>query len=703
MKKIIPFLLLIITVVTSCKKDDSIDNEDQESGSVEGVLITATETCLYSDFDIQENTSVVINCLLDLEGQTITVPTGVTFSFEGGNIFNGILNFEGSGTIAGELLNSDLTVEGNVDLVDEDFVFYPFRWGIVEVEGENNPEPSSQVDAYNNYQIIKNTLNTVHDMGASVFTIGKLNAFFDCHNGEDNAAAAFNAVLFLPSSNFHLKMADNTYIRALPVNSILSSKLVKIYQSTNVNVSGGHLIGDRLRHGPTVGGSHVLQVTGAENTVIDNVSVSFAGDSGIVIQSYSFQQNSDYIPSQNVIVKNCTMDSNAKNNLQVTDGMDVIIEDCYSYRAGIDVETPFGTSEGRAPKIGILTETQVMQVVTGVIIRNNFVEDSYSSSNHDILTVGSTDIEISGNTAENSIGWSTSLNVRVTNNTSGKIYGGFLGFNGIDNIVSGNTVTNPDGVGIFLTDQNVEVYDNNLINCKVGIQLASLLNAEVYDNNFESNIENSVGILGQTYLDNVNVYDNDFALEDGKPLNILAINTEPEHEDYQFVFMNNIINASRSGIISGSSNITIMGNEFNGAGLGLSGTSNTMVKNNILINSSNGVTFGAGNSTDVEITGNTFEGTNDGTLSTAVTLSGSNIIFNDNIVKAVGNNNTGISVTEGAYISMENNTVNNESTFRSPLHFLGNNSTIINNTFINSNGLEGFFDGGVNNVFSGNN
>jgi len=114
------------------------------------------------------------------------------------------------------------------------------------------------------------------------------------------------------------------------------------------------------------------------------------------------------------------------------------------------LEANFGTSLGEAPRIGIIIETQVMQVVEDVIIRNNIVEGSGSFEGHDILAVGATNILITGNTAERSIGWSTALDVQLINNTSSRIVGGFLGFDGRNNVITGNKVTNPTGAGIFI-------------------------------------------------------------------------------------------------------------------------------------------------------------------------------------------------------------------------------------------------------------
>jgi len=703
MKKIIFFLLLLNLAFTSCKKDDDVNIEIEEPTPLP--VVTATETCLLSDFNIQENSTISINCLLDLEGQTVNVPSGVTFTFDNGDIFNGTLNFTAGGQIDGELFNSDLIIEGDVNLTSDEFQFYPERWGIVEVDDPNNPEPPQTLEvAYNNHLIMQSTINLVKGMGATVFNIDKLNAYFDSMNGEFDYKAVANPVILVPS-DFHLKMSENTYLRVFPISGIASSILIKIFRGINIKVSGGNLIGDRLTHGPILGQGLLFRIIGGKNVIVDGMNISLSSSTGLTIHGDSFLEREEYFGSEFVTIKNCVFDSNRANNLSVTDGQNITIQDNKSYNAGIDMESNFGTSPGIAPRIGIILETQVMQFIENVVIKGNTVENSGSLEGHDIIVVGATDIEVTDNNTQRRISWSTGLNVQIKNNTAGGVSGGFLGFNGINNIISGNTITTPDEAGIFLTDQNVEVFDNNLINCKTGIQVSSLLNTNIYNNNITSNVENSIGVVGQNYLNNVNIYDNDFNLNDGKPFNIIAINTETEHKDYVFTFNENRIISTRNGLTPGTSNMTIINNKFSGAGLTLGNANNITVKDNIITNNGDFVTFGTNGSSYIEITGNTFEATNDGPFSTSVTISssiGSNIIFHNNIVKSLGIN-FGMNVNGADDVSIQNNTIQNESTFRPPLNFSGNNSEIIDNTLINSNDFTPFIIEGNNNIISGNN
>ena len=159
-------LIYFFIIFISCNKEEGIDIDNSQEE-----IITATEPCLISGFNIQENSTISINCLLDLEGQIINVPEGVTFEFDGGDIFNGTLNFSSEGKIDGELLNSNLSIEGNVKLTNDTFNFYSYRWKIVETD--SNQTLPTQEEAYNNYTTIQETLDFVNLLGATNFHIRK--------------------------------------------------------------------------------------------------------------------------------------------------------------------------------------------------------------------------------------------------------------------------------------------------------------------------------------------------------------------------------------------------------------------------------------------------------------------------------------------------------------------------------------------------
>ena len=68
MKKLLTITLLISALFFVSCSDEETDIDTNASGSEESEasIITATETCLYSNFTIEANSTVVINCLLNL-------------------------------------------------------------------------------------------------------------------------------------------------------------------------------------------------------------------------------------------------------------------------------------------------------------------------------------------------------------------------------------------------------------------------------------------------------------------------------------------------------------------------------------------------------------------------------------------------------------------------------------------------------------
>ena len=118
-RNVVKVFVFIVIVIYSCSKDTEQQEENNTGSETPESPVTATEECLISDFNIQENSTITVDCLLDLEGQTIEVPNNVTFEFDGGDVFNGTLNFVSSGKIDGELLSSALTLEGDVQLTSD--------------------------------------------------------------------------------------------------------------------------------------------------------------------------------------------------------------------------------------------------------------------------------------------------------------------------------------------------------------------------------------------------------------------------------------------------------------------------------------------------------------------------------------------------------------------------------------------------------
>src|SRR5690606_28703542 len=140
-------------------------------------------------------------CRMDLKGQTVNLPAGVTLTYTGGEIINGTLNFSSQGIIDGNLLNKDLEIEGDVKLINPIFQYYPNRWDMVQGDVDMQRAKDNSLG-------IQFVVDLVHTLNGSTFEIDKLDAFFYGKGG-------YNYNIVMPS-NFHLKMTDQTHLRAFP-------------------------------------------------------------------------------------------------------------------------------------------------------------------------------------------------------------------------------------------------------------------------------------------------------------------------------------------------------------------------------------------------------------------------------------------------------------------------------------------------------
>ncbi len=694
MKKLFYYLLIFISIfVISCSSEDVGDSipdggetgeevgEETITDQPENVIKTP---CEFNLSNIKADEKIVIDCLLDLKGETVTIPSGVIFEFEGGDIINGKLIFKG-GTIDGRLLSSQLEVEGDVKLASPEFKFYAVRWNIEEATQTKNPLPPTPEVAFANHENIQNAINLVKGMGANKFIINRLNVFFD-------SQTLFVPAILLPS-DFHLEMTENTYLRVFPVDGLISTRLIYIDTKKNVKVSGGNLIGDRLEHGPSDGGNTLFSIHGGQEIVIDNIHISYSSASGLTVNSQLWEGDANYIPSKNVLITNCTFDSNRMNNLEVTDGKDIIIDNCKSYRAGNDLEGKFGPSLGLAPRIGIVIEPALRQVIERVTVKNSIVEETRTNS---ILVAGATDVLFTGNTADKGIGWTSATNVQVTNNTAGGIFGGFNGdfalSQSANNVISGNTIKN-GAVGIYATNDDIKIFDNTIIDCGAGMQLQNLADTEIYNNTITSSEADTDGIIGQIALKNVTFRNNTIELVTGRSMNMVGVNQEAQYIDNKFYLKNNTITCSQSGVILNSRGFDITGNNFSTAGFGLTNSNNMLVSNNT-VTAQTGNVFGINktkSSSNITVTDNTFENTSStrlgaygiqiNTVGNNAVNEDSNIVVRNNNIKVKGTN-YGIHATDFNGMTITGNTI--ETAELVCIFFRGNNSIIENNVTINT-------------------
>ncbi|OED45092.1 hypothetical protein AB832_01560 [Flavobacteriaceae bacterium (ex Bugula neritina AB1)] len=674
MKTLPYYFLILITLCCfiSCSNEnfedivaDDIEDEVEED---EDTDIVADTPCDFDLSAITANSTITIDCLLDLEGKTVNLPANVNFDFDGGDIFNGTLTFSG-GYIDGRLLNHKLGIEGDAVLKEPIFNFKPSRWDIREGD-------VAKADAMHNKETLQKTVDLIKKMTGTIFKVGKMDAFFDSDD-------IWLPAVFLPS-NFHFSMADNTIMRVYPsTTKNFTTMLFRVYEEENITISGGQLVGSReLNMGPPPSSGTIITITTGINVVVDNVHISLSSVSGLTVNSSKFAQDPNYIPSSDVVIKNCTFDSNRRNNLSVTDAVNTIIDNCKIYRAGIDMPNSLGSS----PIIGIDIEPDHLQKIDGVIIRNCFEEGGAGAS---IVASGGNDITIINNDLERPMAYNIASNVKILDNTirKGGIDAGIKSDVGRQlnrgTVISGNTIMN-FGIGIKAYNQDIKIFDNKIVNCGVGIMMNALKDSEIYNNTITSDLDTSFGINALDYVDNVTVRNNTVTLP-GRSIFLDVVNANDDEQDYKFTFRDNDFNTGKFGMMRGTTGVDFIENSFDN-GFRIDVAQKVLFHKNTITNDTP-FTIHISNSektNNITITDNTIENTNTAGQGNGILVNSgtdvrgdSNILIRNNDIKVRGFNN-GVNVKEFDGITIDNNRGQTED--RPFIFFRGNNGVITNNT-----------------------
>lgn len=568
MKNLIYLYFISALVFAAC--DDAISIEEEVITPPEEVIPDPIpdEENTPQDFDFkttQANDTLNIAYSHDLGGQTINVASNVVFNHNGGEIVNGTLVFQ-EGKIDGKLLNHKLKIKGKPALAGTTFKFEKSKWNIVE------GEVSDEV-ALTNKETLQNVINDAKSLGAEVFQIDDLDAYFKI-SSDRNLITGRDDAIKIPS-DFTLEMTENTHLR-VQANRYARYQLLSILGVSNVTITGGNLHGDRDYHDYTpitVNGNtftahewgHLISIETGINVKIDNVHLSHAAGDGVDIHSLKFAFDPDYVGSNNITVTDCVFDSNRRNNLSVTDGFNIIIENNTFLNAGVDTQLSHGVEPGCSVDVEAVRtrnasgELVFYQLAKDITIRNN--TESGSKVGAFTVAIGM-NVLIENNTVEGSIGFTFGSGVKIKGNKitkprSAAISGGKPVYSDTvyGNEISGNIISNAS-LGIVLYNQDVKVFDNEIKNCKTGISVKNLKDAEIYNNTIESNISTSYGIYAHiSTADNVAIRNNNINIP-YKPIAFVNVNIEAGQENNTVTVSGNNLNGGKVSI-SNSNGIVV--------------------------------------------------------------------------------------------------------------------------------------------------
>ncbi|WP_025739900.1 right-handed parallel beta-helix repeat-containing protein [Aquimarina pacifica] len=642
--------------VTEENIDEEGRPEDEEGEEIipEEPENVETTPCDYDLANATANSVIVLDCVVDLNGQTVTLPNNVDIQFEGGDIVNGTLKFPTSSVtpIDGRILNSSLTIEGSVELKDPTFYFYAVRWGIIE--GKTSDEISQS-----NKDILQELIYYIKDIGGNTFFINAMDAYFKV-DVPLSVATPERAAITIPSDyTFH--MTDNTHIRMQPNAYIRPSLMSVTENNSNVVIKGGNLYGDRDTHdysdGATHAWGHLLKLKGCHNVTVEGVNFEDAMGDGLNIAGLYHYFESTHIPSEFLTIRGNTFKNCRRISLSITSGNDITIDNNTFIDGGIDT----ALSDGEAPasniniepvriweggSVGVGNLKEYEKVMRVYIINNTQIGEGEFLASH-----ADGPIVFDNNTMESPIAYTVANGVEITNNTFNYnpdlVAGSAISAVGppvmnhplvFDNVISGNKIYGYS-TGISLNGNFVTVSDN-YIEANTGIVLSSgsgegLADATVSGNTIKAE---QYGIRGTKLLENVTVSNNEI---EGKsfPLYMNGVNDDSGQESAKVYVTGNFLNKNRSGqntYDSKISNITLVNglelteNQSNG-GYEIIGSENLVVSGNVISSTTtHGFDFMTSATTNSEFSGNEITvASNKNCINERVSLS-SSVTFSNN-------------------------------------------------------------------------
>ncbi|MCC8352514.1 right-handed parallel beta-helix repeat-containing protein [Bacillus sp. AF23] len=295
-----------------------------------------------------------------------------------------------------------------------------------------------------------------------------------------------HAGIIVPS-NMTLNLHPEAEFRVAP-NGSFGYTCFYIGEVENVTIKGGKIRGERYQHDFNGHGDfekkkthewgYGINVHGAKNVTIKGVDIADCTGDCIIVNAQGMLNVSwtTYRPARNVTIRNCKLDGARRNNISVTGGEDIKIENNEITNAGIN--------DGCKPMFGIDIEGYGegdidYEEPRNVKITNNTFAGNVAQS---VCNFSGYEVVISGNHSDNSISYGYGTDTVIANNTlvrKDKKYtaiaglGVSSGFIGNNATISGNTIKGFSS-GIDVRGADVTVSDNTISELSVdGIALAT--------------------------------------------------------------------------------------------------------------------------------------------------------------------------------------------------------------------------------------
>lgn len=563
-------------------------NDDDILDLILPIIAAAADEC-QSITTIRPNCKLIVATDINLNGSTVEL-TNVTIEYDGGTISNGTLNFNG-GQIDGNLLNSSLTIKGDVSLLSNTFIFYPERWDIAQ------GETTSAVALSNNHNL-EALFEFIKSLGATTFKIDKFDAYFHSYHDSNPATAVVYTTIEAINvpSDFNLVMTNNTHLRVFPGTKDQSGgNLMALRDVENVTITGGILHGDRDTRAYPAGdigaiGSHLLRLHSARNVTIKDMTFLDASAGSLNIFSLGFRFNPDtYIPSTNITVQNNLFKNSRRMSIALTDGDDIQIvnnkfidndQDSTNSTSGevgyaINIE-PSRTRDDE----GSLIE---YELVYDVLIKGNTERNSRSGF---LSLYAGQDITVEDNNIGTRMSWNFANGARYINNTFAAIgdaaqswafFASGTGDTVYDNEFSGNSISGYS-IGVVVGSVDADIFNNEIKNVGGGIQVSNAIDARIYNNVIEA-VGDGIRFANTT-ADNVQVTGNTVTTS-GFMARVTNSNNQTAETNFSILIDDNDFLGNGAISLFLSNGVTFSNNMVNG-GIQISDTSNSVIDRNVI-------------------------------------------------------------------------------------------------------------------------
>jgi parallel beta-helix repeat protein len=159
-------------------------------------------------------------------------------------------------------------------------------------------------------------------------------------------------------SNMRLQMDPLAQLDVIP-NGLTRYYVIKAWKVNNVQIVGGSIVGDRVKHTGTTGEwGFGINITASTNVTVTSTKISNCWGDGIWIGAMGTAPN--IVMSSNVTINGVVSDNNRRQGLSIGPAHDIYI-----------VNSTFSNSNGAPPQAGIDIEPQTQGTTANVRLENN--------------------------------------------------------------------------------------------------------------------------------------------------------------------------------------------------------------------------------------------------------------------------------------------------------------------------------------------